>query len=232
MKAKIIAIYAFVAVASVAMVTFFIHLGNQVPEGPTGSNVGKEEPEIFFPIEADLEMTRQDGEPVKLSDLKGKVTVLAQFFAVCPRCAVRNGSDLRELAETFGGDEDFRILCISVDPETDHVEQLADYGEALGADVSNWWFTTAGDEAHTHRFLEEELKFFKIRERTDPIDIASNGRFAHDLGLLLVDRELNVVGKYPLAEAASEEGRKLDPTAYDREKHELYERIRKELEDE
>jgi hypothetical protein len=43
---------------------------------------------------------------------------------------------------------------------------------------------------------------------------------------------MNVVGKYPLASAASEEGRKLDPARYDHEKHKLYERIRKELGDE
>ena len=232
MNPKIIAIYSFVTVASVAMVAFFIHVANQVPETPIASNVGADKVETFFPIEADLEMTRQDGGTVHLSDLKGKVTVLAQFFAVCPKCVVRNGRDLVELYRTFGDDPDFRILCISVDPETDGVEQLADYAGAMKADVSNWWFTRTDDQAEIHRFLEEELKFFRITERTDPVDIASNGRFAHDLDLLLVDRDMNVVGKYPLASAASEEGRKLDPARYEREKHKLYERIRKELGDE
>lgn len=232
MKAKIIAIYSFVVVASVAMVAFFIHVANQVPETPVASHVGTEKVETFFPIEVDLEMTRQDGETMHLSDLEGKVTVLAQFFAVCPKCAVRNGRDLAEVYRTFGDHPDFRILCISVDPDTDGVEQLADYAGAMKADVSNWWFTRTDDEAEIHRFLEEELKFFRITERTDPVDIASNGRFAHDLDLLLVDREMNVVGKYPLASAASEEGRKLDPTRYQREKEKLYQRIREELGDE
>lgn len=232
MKIRIIAIYAFVIVASVAMIVFFKKVADRVPETPVASNVGREEVDTYFPITADLEMTRQDGERVKLSDLKGKVTVLAQFFAVCPKCAVRNGGDLLELYKTFGDEEDFQMLCISVDPETDGVEELAAYAETLGADASNWWFARTGDQAEVHRFLEEELKFFRIAERTDPIDIASNGRYAHDLDLLLVDRDLNVVDKYPLADAASEEGRKLDPTRYDREKHELYERIRKELGDE
>ncbi len=232
MNAKVIAIYSFVVVASVAMIVFFINVGNQVPESPVASNVGREVPETLFPIKTDLEMTRQDGEQVRLSELEGKVTVLAQFFAVCPKCAIRNGGDLLEIYKTFGDHPDFRMLCISVDPETDGVEELEDYAETLGADVSNWWFTRTQDQAEIHRFLEEELKFFRIRERTDPVDIASNGRYAHDLDLLLVDRDLNVVGKYPLAQADSEEGRKLDPTRYDREKHELFERIRKELGDE
>ncbi|MCH7224696.1 SCO family protein [Haloferula sp. A504] len=229
MKSKVVAIYAFVVVASVAMVAFFIKVAGTVPETPVAIDVGREVPETLFPIEADLEMTRQDGEPVRLSDLKGKVTVLAQFFAVCPKCAIRNGRDLLELYETFGDDPDFRMLCISVDPDTDGVEELAAYAETLGADASNWWFTRTDDQAEIHRFLEEELRFFKIRERTDEVDIASNGRYAHDLDLLLIDKEMNVAGKYPLASAASEEGRKVDATRYEREKHELYERIRKEL---
>lgn len=232
MNPKVVAIYSFVVVASVVMVWFFIKVAGTVPETPIAINVGSEVPETLFPIEAELEMTRQDGETVKLSDLKGKVTVLAQFFAVCPKCAMRNGGDLLELYETFGDDPDFRMLCISVDPETDGVEELAAYAETLGADASNWWFTRTDDQAEIHRFLEEELKFFKIRERTDEVDIASNGRYAHDLDLLLVDREMNVVGKYPLANAASEEGRKVDATRYEREKHELFKRIRKELGDE
>lgn len=229
MNSKVVAIYAFVAVASVAMVAFFIKIAGNVPETPVAIDVGREVPETLFPIEADLEMTRQDGEAVKLGDLEGKVTVLAQFFAVCPKCAMRNGGDLLELYETFGDHPDFRMLCISVDPETDGVEELAAYAETLGADASNWWFTRTDDQAEIHRFLEEELRFFEIRERTDEVDIASNGRYAHDLDLLLVDREMNVVGKYPLAQAASEEGRKVDATRYEREKHELYQRIRKEL---
>ena len=229
MNFKVVAIYTFVVVASVAMVWFFIKVAGTVPETPVAVDVGREVPETLFPIEAELEMTRQDGETVKLSDLKGKVTVLAQFFAVCPKCAVRNGGDLLELYKTFGDDPDFRMLCISVDPETDGVEELAAYAETLGADASNWWFTRTDDQAEIHRFLEEELKFFKIRERTDEVDIASNGRYAHDLDLLLIDREMNVVGKYPLANAASEEGRKVDATRYEREKHELFKRIRKEF---
>jgi protein SCO1/2 len=232
MNARVVAIYVGVAVISAAMIAFFIHLGGQVPETPVARDVGREEAETFFKIETDLEMTRQDGETVRLSDLEGKVTVLAQFFAVCPKCAVRNGGDLRELQEAFGDDPDFRIVCVSVDPEADGVEELKDYAETLGAEPDTWWFTRTEDRDEIHRFLEEELKFFKIRERTDPVDIASNGRYAHDLDFLLIDRDLNVVGKYPLAAADSPEGRELDPTRYEREREKLYDRIRKELKNE
>ncbi len=231
MKGKIAAIYGIVALASVAMVVFFITIANRVPETelPLVKDVGTEQVETFFPIDGDLEMTRQDGEKVKLADLEGQVTVLAQFFAVCPHCAVRNGAELKALYDRYRSNPHFRMVCISVDPETDGLAELKAYGEALGAEPESWWFARAEDAEETHRFLEEKLGFFEIRERKDPLDIQSNGRYAHDLGLLLIDRDLNVVGKWPLADARSDEGRQRDPELYERLKAELHERIEKEL---
>lgn len=234
MKGKVIAIYAFVGVACVAMIVFFQRVGaNFEEEHPQqqsmAGDVGKETPETFFPIEEDLALTRQDGESVMLSDIEGEVTVLAQFFAVCPMCAERNGRELGEIYRKFGDHPDFRIVCISVDPETDGVEELQAYGEALGADPENWWFTTAGDMERTHSYLEEELGFFEIRERGDPVDIASKGRYAHDLGFLIIDRDLNVIGKWPLADARSETARERDPGLYERLKTDMYRRLEREL---
>lgn len=230
-RSKIILFYGGVAVASVAMVLFFHNLGRAVPEQPVSQvrDVGKETVESFFPIKEDLELVNQEGEEVKLSDIRGKVTVVTEFFAVCPHCAVRSGIELRELIERFGSNPDFRIVCISVDPETDGPVELKAYAEALDADPRNWWFATAGSKEQTHRYLEKVLGFMGIRERRDPVDIASNGRYSHDLGLMLVDRDFNVVGKWPLADARSAEGRAQDPGNYERLKTEMYERIEKEL---
>jgi hypothetical protein len=63
-----------------------------------------------------------------------------------------------------------------------------------------------------------------VRERTDPADIESNGRFAHDLGLAVVNRNFEVVGKWPLAEA-----HKQDPELYEKLKKQMFDKIREEL---
>jgi protein SCO1/2 len=196
---------------------------------PAAVNTGKETTSKWFPIAKDLSAVNQDSKPVKLSDLRGKVWIVAEFFAICPHCAVRNGEELRKLYDEFKNHPDFHITCISVDPENDNPERLAEYSEALSADSKNWWFLNAGDAKATHEYLENELKFFGIRERTDPLDIESNGKYAHDLSFILVDRDFNVIGKWPLADARSEEAKKLDPNLYDKLKTELYGRIRQEL---
>jgi protein SCO1 len=225
--------YAIVALISVSIVCLAMWLRtglNKDYKPPVAVNAGKETAKQWFEIAKDLSAVNQDNQPVKLSDLRGKVWIVAEFFAICPHCAVRNGEELRKIYDEFKRYPDFHLTCISVDPENDKQEKLADYAKALGADSKNWWFLNAGDAKVTHDYLERELKFFGIRERKDPADIESNGKYAHDLGFILVDRDFKVIGKWPLADARSEEGKKLDPQLYQKLKDELFARIRKELE--
>lgn len=232
-NAKIALIYTAAVALSVGIVCtgMWLRKGLHDVPVPMAVNTGKSpSKEPWFRIQKELVATNQDNQQVSIPrDLKGKVSVVAQFFAVCPMCAQRNGTDLRELFDTFKGHPDFHIACISVDPVADNVERLKEYGQALGADPKKWWFVTAGDEKFVHEYVEQELKFFGVRHRTDPADIETNGRFAHDLAFLLVDREGNVLGKWPLADAASPEGKRLDPENYQRLKDDLYARIRAEL---
>lgn len=227
--------YGGVAVVSAILLGIAFQLRARLPKpqlpapGVPVVAAGRASVSEWFPIARDLEATDQSGRRVKLSDLKGKVWIAAEFFAVCPHCAVRNGEELRKIHDAFKDHPDFHIVCISVDPEHDQVDKLADYSNALGADPAKWWFLNAGDAAATHEYLEKELKFFGIRERKDPADIEANGRYAHDLGFLLVDRDFQVIGKWPLADARSEEAKQRDPGLYDRLKQELFARIRAEL---
>ncbi len=192
------------------------------------TNIGQTKQETWFPIEKDLPGTIQTGEEVKLSDLRGKVWVVAQFFAVCPHCAVRNGAELKRIYEEFKDHPDFQMVCVSVDPEQDDPEKLADYAEALGAGES-WWFMNAGDQEKTHEYMEETLGFLGIRERTDPEDIEANGRFRHDMGLLLVNRDFQVIGKWPLTDERDAATKALDPDLLQKRQAELKEAIRSEL---
>lgn len=230
-KTTITLFYSGVAIISIAILALAFYLRSKLPKPDiqTIVNAGKEITPSWFPIDKDLEAINQSGDSVKLSNLKGKVWIAAEFFAVCPHCAVRNGEELRKIYDEFRSHPDFHITCISVDPEHDRQDKLSDYASALGAETKNWWFLNAGDAKATHTYLEQTLKFFGIRERSDPADIEANGRYAHDLGFILVDREFNVIGKWPLADARSEEARQRDPQLYDRVKQDLFNRIRTEL---
>lgn len=225
-KLKIFGIYVLTAIVSVVIlwVAMWVRNGLIEREKPLAVNSGAEKKETFFAIENDLEATNQAGELVKLSSLKGKVWVVGEFFAICPHCAMRNGQELRGFIDEFGKDKAFHLACISIDPETDNVEKLKDYASALNADPSNWWFLSTNNTQTAHEYMEGTMKFFKVKLRTDPLDIESNGKYMHDLGLAVVNKNFEVVGKWPLAEA-----RKQNPALYESMKQEMYETIRREL---
>lgn len=223
--------YTGVALVSAAILWTAFYIRGRMPKPDMAAivDVGKETAQDWFEIEKDLEAVNQDGKHVRLSDLRGKVWIAAEFFAVCPHCAVRNGEELRKILDEFGKHPDFHIVCITVDPENDPQEKLRDYASALSADSRNWWFLNAGETAATHDYLEHVLKFLGVRKRTDPADIEANGLYQHDLSFILVDRDFKVVGKWPLAEARAEDKRKLYPELYDQIKTDLFNRIRSEL---
>ncbi len=230
-KSKIILLYLGVVVMSAAIIgaAMYVRSGFRKVDPQLVENAGRQKEQEWFPIQRDLTGVNQAGEQVKLSDLKGKVWIVAEFFAICPHCAQRNGAELRAIYDEFKANPDFQIVCISVDPTQDSVERLKEYAGALGADAKNWWFVNAGDEKTTHEYLEKELKFFGIRERTNQSDIDANGRFQHDLAFMMVDRNWQVVGKWPLAEARSEEAEKRQPELYETLKTDLYARLRAEF---
>jgi protein SCO1 len=199
-KKKIIVIYGCVAALSAAIIGTAVWVSSRMPglEGtPVIVDAGWDSPEEWFAIEEDLEAVNQDGQEVRLSELRGKVWVVAEFFAVCPVCARRNAADLKTLYERFGGNPDFHVVCISVDPEQDNVDKLKDYAEAFGAKSENWWFLT-GERERIHHYLTSELKFLDVEERTNPDEIAAEGRYAHDMGIIVVNREMKVIGKRDL----------------------------------
>ncbi len=211
-------------------ISMWLRKGLQDPyQAPAAVNTGRQSVPEWFAIEKDLAAINQDDMPVKLSDLRGKVWLVAEFFAVCPHCALRNGKELTEIYAEFGKNPDFHIACISIDPETDKIAKLADYAKVLNADSKNWWFLNAGDTVTTHEYLEKTLKFIKVRDRIDPLEIESNGKYDHDMAFTLVDREFNVIGKWNLVGARSEQGKKTDPGLYDKMRGELFARIRLEL---
>lgn len=224
--------YTGVAVICIAIVSVAMWLGrglNKPYQAPIAVNTGKATVAEWFPIAKDLPAVNQENQPVKLSDLRGKVWLVAEFFAVCPNCAVRNGTELRKIYDEFKDNPDFHIACVSIDPETDKVEKLGDYAKALGAETKNWWFLNAGDAKTTHEYLEHTLKFMGIRNRIDPLDIETNGKYEHDMAFTLVDRDFNVIGKWDLVGSKSAEGQKIAPGLYQKSKDELFARIRLEL---
>lgn len=94
----------------------------------------------------DIGLTDHDGRRVRFySDLvQGKVVVISFMYASCSRTCALAGQSLARVQEQLAGQHARRIAfySISLDPEHDTPQVLADYRRAMGAGPG-WTFLTA-----------------------------------------------------------------------------------------
>jgi protein SCO1/2/putative membrane protein len=91
------------------------------------------------------------------------------------------------------GDTDVRFVSITVDPVNDTPERLRQYGEIYGATDDNWWLLTGGREA-----IYDLIRngFEVVAEERFGADRVPGFEFAHTAGLIHVDAEGRMLGKY------------------------------------
>lgn len=133
---------------------------------------------------SDFELTAATGQPFRADRLAGKVWVADFIFTSCAGiCPVMTG-EMAELHRVFEGEDRVEFVSISVDPETDTPEVLAEYGERYGADPERWHFLT-GDIDYIHPLA---TKIFKIGSLDDPL--------IHSSRFVLVDGTGAIRGYY------------------------------------
>jgi cytochrome oxidase Cu insertion factor (SCO1/SenC/PrrC family) len=184
-RTKIILIYTVVAVLSATVLgtSFWLRESRKRRFTPIVADAGGEVAEDFGSLAKDLALTNQEGEVINLSDLQDKVWIATNFFATCPYCLETAAEDLRSLYNEFSAEDDFHVVSISIDPETDQLEQLQDYASAVDADSSNWWFVR-GEEKVIHDYLEKEMGFMKVVKNKVP---PAKTRYSHDRSLMVFD---------------------------------------------
>src|SRR5258708_6275315 len=118
--------------ALVGLLTFVLARGLPVPSGLL-SSILPGQPSSLPRIGAApaLTLTRQDGAPLSLSDLRGKVVLLTFIYTSCTdTCPLLTGK-MAGLQEKLGPDFGSRVqfLSITVDPERDTPDILHAYGQ-------------------------------------------------------------------------------------------------------
>jgi protein SCO1/2 len=94
-------------------------------------------------------LTSQDGKPIALAALRGKVVAVTFIYTGCPDiCPLLTGKMAQiqdELGQNFGA----RIVFVSItlDPEHDTSEVLKQYAQLFGAKPEGWAFLTGSPEA-------------------------------------------------------------------------------------
>ena len=98
----------------------------------------------------DFRLTDQPGQIVTGADLAGKVLAINFIYTrcplpdICPRLSANFAALQQRFAPALG--KDLMLLSVTVDPEYDSAEVLAQYAKRWGASYQGWRFLT-GDVA-------------------------------------------------------------------------------------
>jgi protein SCO1 len=94
-------------------------------------------------------LTSQDGAPVSLADLRGKVVAVTFIYTLCTDTCPVLTPMMSFVQDRLGPDFGTKIafVSITVDPERDTPAVLKEYAEAFGADPAGWAFVTGAQEA-------------------------------------------------------------------------------------
>jgi cytochrome oxidase Cu insertion factor (SCO1/SenC/PrrC family) len=146
-------------------------------------------------LETDLDAINRTGEKVSLGQLRGKVFVAGYQYTDCPAGCLGLAAIMKMLEAEFGADPQFRLVSISVNPAGDTPEKMDAWVKEKGVDSPDWWFLT-GDPETFSKYMISKFKFYATEEITDPAVIATQGPYAHDQRLAIVDGDANIRGYY------------------------------------
>lgn len=152
-----------------------------------------EPPPLLFQLPA-YALVDSAGGPFGSADLAGRVYVANFFFTRCVSICPDLTRSMARLGARYDeeGVSDIRLVSISIDPEYDTPERLADYAAAHGIDPRRWTLLT-GDTERIRELVSGGFKtaLGEAEPRADSLmDIAHSGK------LVLVDRAGGIRGYY------------------------------------
>jgi protein SCO1 len=107
----------------------------------------------------------QDGKPVALADLRGKVVAITFIYTQCPDICPLLTQKMAQVQDALGADFGAKIVFVSItfDPEHDTQAVLRDYAHAWGARRDGWLFLT-GSPTAIREVTRRYGVFFKKRK--------------------------------------------------------------------
>jgi len=203
-KSSIIWFYILIAAFSAVVIFGMKYLGQLSSERQQQAYFGFTEVEFekrrlaeqtkfaAFGIKEDLMVTLQDGKEVNLKvALKGKVTVIAQFFSKCPQCENVNFEVLKKVLDSYK-DENLQVITVNVNSDAKDIQQMKDYSEKWGEGSSRWWFANTDVEAF-NGWAQKNLGFAAF-VRTTGLE-AKVMPVKHDMGIAVINSTLTMVNK-------------------------------------
>jgi sulfatase modifying factor 1 len=138
-----------------------------------------------FPTLADLpgDWRTQDGKPMKLSGLRGKVQVLTMGFTRCKFACPRILGDMQRIERELGADADkVGFVFLSIDPLNDTPTQMSSILRERQMNTAHWTFLTATDDLVRQAAVALDFKYQVV-----------DGFFAHSNLIVVLDENGRVI---------------------------------------
>lgn len=112
----------------------------------------------------DFTLTASTGEPLALSDLRGKFVLIYFGYTFCPDVCPTTMNDLKQMAAALGEKkmENVQVILLTVDPQRDTPEQLKLYTTSFHPD----FIGLTGDLAEIQRIASQFGVFFEAQPGT------------------------------------------------------------------
>ena len=180
---------------AVAGVLLFGHHAGQPPLQRPSQPAKKGLP-VIGQIGGHFEVTERSGQKVDLSALRGKVTVMACLYTICPHGSAPIMTQMRRLNAAYRERPDFHLVSLALAPQQDTPAFLKSYAQGVGVRPADPWWFVIGEQQPTWDFMTSELRLqaptaIPPDKRMSPLDL-----YKYDLRLVLVDRQGCVRGHY------------------------------------
>jgi cytochrome oxidase Cu insertion factor (SCO1/SenC/PrrC family) len=128
-------------------------------------------------------LTDQTGRTITRAELEGNFVVVNFVHTSCSISCLEVNRQMAELQRLTAGQNDVRLISLTVDPRTDTPPVLAEYGAQFGADTNRWLLLT-GDKAVLYELIEKSF----LQRDTLANDNLMPGGFVGVQRIALVDR--------------------------------------------
>lgn len=198
-KQTIIFFYVAIAVLCAGIIWGFTYWGNLREErnrlehekrkGERVADIREQQRKQFknFGFKTSFKCVNQEGKEIDFKEaFIGKVVVMVQFYAACPKCDSINMKLLSEVHEKYASNKDLQIVAVNVNAETKGVEAMKNYWERKAGMSPQWWFVN-GDVDAFNNWASENLAFAKFQRNSGPE--AELEPVNHDMGIVVVKRD-------------------------------------------
>jgi len=144
------------------------------------------------------------GDEKSLSDLKGKVVVVAYAYSRCPHGCAGVAAQMLKLRDRYRGNPDVHLVSVAAWPETDTPEMLKAFAKSIGVGEEDHWWWLSTDRDTAWKFMADQIRLEPSSVVPPEERLNAEDFVMHDLRAAVLDRSMRVRSLYAVMHPQTE----------------------------